>query len=97
MSEQVRIAAHPTRGTIAVRITDDDRLLVLREMPVSEGWKELFRMREDGRRWDDVLDRAAKLRPGIDLETVKLGLGKMYGEMESRLHAMAHRRARLLP
>ena len=99
MSEQVRVAPssrHPG-GIVAVPITDGDRLRVLRELPISEGWRELFAMREDGRTWQEILDRACKLRPGMDEHTIRRGLAEVYTQMETRLADIANLRARLVP
>lgn len=91
---QVRVAAGP-RGTVFVDITDDDRLRIIRELPVSDGWKELFRMREANEPWERIMDRAAKLRPSITDEELRRGLASVYTEMESRISACATYRARL--
>jgi hypothetical protein len=65
-------------------------------MRVTAGWLELFKLREGGAPWERILDEAARRRPGVTLEEVREGLGRIYAEVDSRLHAMAFRRASLL-
>jgi hypothetical protein len=92
MASQVRIAPTQTGKIVPIRITDADRLTVLQGMGVPEGWIELFKMRENGEPWEKI-ERKARCSP----EQLKHGLSTLYAAMESALHDLARRRARLLP
>lgn len=89
--DQIRLAPRPGGGLVQVIITTQDRKAVLRGMGVSQGWKEAFAMREAGEPWERIERRFA-----IDPAVLRRGLAEMYARLESELHAMASRRARLL-
>ena len=95
MGDQTRLAATGTR-TVWVTITDGDRIRALKSLPISDGWKELLAMREEGRSFEDLLNRAARMRPGLEMHEVVDGIAKLYAALETALHDLANRRARLL-
>lgn len=99
---QGRIAVSPSGRQVTVPITGDDRLRLIKSLPYR--WPEVVMARERGEtieqihRWAKVpCNPETECRGHCDPPCLRCHMAGIYAWMETELHAIAQRRARLLP
>jgi hypothetical protein len=99
---QKRIAVSGSGRTIAVDITGDDRLRLIRQLP--SRWPEVIMARERGDTLEEIhrwarcpLTPALECHGRCDPACLRCGIAACYAWLETELHELAGRRGRLLP
>jgi hypothetical protein len=100
--DQGRIAVTPSGRAVTITITGDDRLGLIKSLP--SRWPQVIMARERGETLDQI-HRWAKVscnpenecRGHCDPPCLRCHVAAIYTWMETELHAIAQRRARLLP
>lgn len=101
---QRRLATTPSGRQVWVEITGDDRLSLIRQLP--SRWPEVLRARERGESLEQIHRWArAELPPergpgacqgNCEPACLRCGLAAAYAWLETELHDLAARRARLM-
>jgi hypothetical protein len=99
---QKRIAATPSGRQVRVDITGDDRLRLIKSLPGR--WPEVIMARERGEtleqihRWAHVpLSPARECRGECRPPCLRCHVAGIYAWLETELHDLANRRAKLMP
>ena len=99
---QRRIAVSGSGRQVLVEISSADRLEIIRQLP--SRWQEIVKARERGEsleqihRWARIdLPPAYECRGRCEAPCLRCYLAEVYAWLETALHDLASRRARLLP
>lgn len=98
---QKRLAASPSGRQVMVDISGDDRLRLIRQLPGR--WSEVVMARERGEtleqihRWARVaLTPELECRGRCDPACLRCGIAACYAHLETQLHELAARRAKVM-
>lgn len=99
---QTRTAVSPSGRQVWVTITQEDRLRLINQLP--HRWPEVIKAREKGEtleqihRWARVaLNPEEECRGHCEPPCLRCHMAAIYSWMETELHALAQKRARLYP
>lgn len=99
---QRRVAVSPSGRRVYVEISSEDRLRLIRQLP--SRWADVIKAREQGEtleqihRWARIeLPPAHECRGECAFPCLRCGIATAYAWLETELHDLASRRAKLLP